>query len=78
MDVGNHVVAINFDNGISWCAEGRMEDRAIFRDVDFFAGEHLFSAFAEFTCLGKLDEEINGLLLEAVLGIVQKETSTFC
>jgi hypothetical protein len=50
-----------------------VEDGAVLRDVDVLAGEHRADALTETGLLGKLDQEAQRRVGDAVLGVVEKE-----
>ena len=54
-----------------------MEDGAILGGVDLLAGEHGFAVGAEAGFFGELDEELEGFVGDAVLGVVEEEATGF-
>ena len=53
VDLGHDVLAVHDDGRPSRRAQGHVQDRAIFRDVDFVAAEHGIDARAEPAFLGQ-------------------------
>ena len=56
VDLGHHVLAINDDGSAFRSAKSDVQDRAIFRDVDFLAAEHGVDALAQAGFLCQLQE----------------------
>ncbi len=50
-----------------------MQNGAVFREVDFLALEHGVDAFAQSGFLGKLQEQLEGFVGDAVLRVIQVE-----
>ena len=73
MDIRNDVAAIDHYGRVFRGAEGRVENGAVLRDVDFFAGEHGLRAGAKAGLFSQLDEEFQGLIRYAVFGEVEEE-----
>src|SRR5262249_57040982 len=46
MNVGHHVLSVDDNRRPSWRTQRNVQDRAIFRDVDFLASEHRVDSFA--------------------------------
>ena len=55
--LGHHVLAVDDDVGRSRGAQGHVQDRAVFGDVDPVAAEHRVDALAQAAFLGQLHEE---------------------
>jgi hypothetical protein len=71
MHVGYHVVAIKQDGCRTRCAQGHVQHRAPFRDVDPVAAEHGVDPFAQAGLPGQLHQQAQRFIGDAVLGIVQ-------
>src|SRR5215831_7345293 len=54
-----------------------MQHRTIFRDVDLLAVKHRFDPGAQSGLLGERDQQSEGLVIDAVFGIVQKDAGSF-
>jgi len=54
-----------------------MQHRAIFRDVDLLAAKHRFDPGAQLGFLGELDQQPEGLVIDAVFGIIQEDAGSF-
>ena len=77
MDFGDDVFTVDFDGFGFGGAEGDVEDCAVFCGVDFFAGEHGFGVLLEAGLVGEVDEELEGFVGDAVLGVVEEEAAGF-
>jgi len=55
-----------------------VQDGAVFREVDFLAPEHGVDAFAQPGFLGKLQQELEGFVGDAVLRVVQVQAHRLC
>ncbi len=75
VDLRHHILAINDDRCSSRRAQGDVQDRAIFCDVDFIAPKHGVDAFAQPGFLGKLQQKLEGFVRDAVLRVIQVEVS---
>jgi hypothetical protein len=54
-----------------------VQHRAIFRDVNLLAAKHRFDPGAQFGLLGEFDQQSEGLVIDAVFGIVQEDAGSF-
>ena len=71
MDLWHDVLAID-DDGCSFrCAQRNVQDRAVFRDVDFFAPKHGVDAFPQSGFIRELQEQLQSLIGNAVLRIIE-------
>ena len=77
MDLGHHVLAVDEDGFVFGRAQGDVQDGAIFGDVDFVAAEHGVDAFAKAGFLGELQEEREGFVGDAVLGVIEVDAERF-
>ena len=77
VDLRHHVLAIDDDGCSSRRAQGHVQDSAVFRDVDLLAPEHGVDAFAQPGFLGKLQQELEGFVSDAILRVVQIEAQRF-
>ena len=71
--LGHHVLAVDDDGGAARRAQGHVQDRAIFRDVDLLTPEHGVDARAQAGFLGQLQEELEGFVGDAVLRVIEVE-----
>ena len=71
VDLGDDVLAIDDDRGVARGAQGDVEDGAVFGDVDLLAGEHGVDALARLRLVGEVDEQTEGLVGDAVFGVVE-------
>ena len=77
VDFGDDVFAVDFDGFGFGGAEGDVEDGAVFGGVDLLAGEHGFGVLLEAGFFGELEEEGEGFVGDAVLGVVEEEAAGF-
>ena len=77
MDLGHYVFAVHDDGGALRGAQGHVQYGAVFRDVDFFAAEHGVRLRST-RIPGQLHEQLERLVGDAVLGVIQVKTGTFC
>src|SRR5712691_3927287 len=77
VDLGHYVLAINNDSCSSWRAQGHMQDSAVFRDVDFLAPEHGINTPPESGCIRELQEQLEGLVGDAILRVIEVDTYRF-
>jgi hypothetical protein len=73
VDLGHDVLAVDEDGGVGAVAQRDMEDGAVFRDVDFFAAEHLLRHVGDVAFDREGAEEFHGFADDAVLGVVEVE-----
>ena len=71
VNVGDDVVAVGGDDFGGGSTQGDMEDGAVFGDVDVFAGPHGVDPLPKSGPLGHRDQKADGLLGQAVLGVVE-------
>jgi hypothetical protein len=77
VDGGDYVFAVDDDGLGLRGAEGDVKDGAILGGVDLLAGKHGFAVLGEPGLLGELEEEGEGLVGDAVLGVVEEEAGGF-
>ena len=75
--LGHDVLAVHDDGGGPRRAEGDVQDRAVFRDVDPVAAEHGVDAIAQAAFPGQLHEELQRLVRDAVLRVIEKDARGF-
>lgn len=73
VDLGDNVLAFRVDGGVGNVAEGDVEDGAVLSKVDVFAREHLGAHFLDAGLLGEVDEVLEGVLGDDVLGEVEED-----
>ena len=71
MDLGHDILAVDDDGGAARRAQGDVKHRALLGDVDLLAAEHGVDALAQARLLGELEQQRQGLVGDAVLGIVE-------
>ncbi len=71
MHQGDNVVAINNDLGRLWVTEGGVQNRALLGDVDLFTTEHLVDVRFEVSFIGEGEEQRQGLIGQALLGVIK-------
>ena len=74
MHLGHHVLTVNDDGCAARCAQGHVQDRAVFRDVDLVTPEHGVDARAQAGFLCQLQEEPERFVGEAILRVIEVET----
>ena len=77
MNLGHHVFAVHDDGCPSRCAQGHVQNGAVFREIDFIAPEHGVDPRAQAGFLGQLQEELESLIGDAILRIIQKKACRF-
>ncbi len=73
VDLGHHVLAVDDDRCAARRAQGHVQDGAVFRDVDLVAAEHGVDPRAQAGFLRQLQEELEGLVGDAILRVVEEE-----
>lgn len=73
IDLGDDVLALGVDGGVGDVAEGDVEDGAVLGEVNVFAREHLGAHFLDAGFLGEVDEVLEGILGDDVLGEVEED-----
>ena len=58
-------------------AQSRVQHGAVFGDIDFLAAEHRVHALAQAGFVRQLNQQLQGLIGDAVFGIIQEETGGF-
>ncbi len=71
--LGHHVRPVDLDGLAHGSPQGDVEDGPLLRRVDLPAAEHGLDALAQAAALGQLYEEPEGLVGDAMLGVVQVE-----
>jgi hypothetical protein len=71
--VGHHVMAVHQHRPIRTIAQGRMQYRPAFRQVDLLAGEHGIAQGFDAGFLGQLQQQLQGLGPDQVLGVIQQQ-----
>ena len=72
--VGDHVLPVDDDRGAPRRAKRDVEHGPVLGDVDLVATEHGVDALAQAAFSGQLQEKPEGLVRDAVLRVVEKET----
>ncbi len=71
VDLRHDILAINNNGCSSRRAQGDVQDGAVFRDVDFLAPEHSVDPPAQSGFIRELQEQLQGLVSDAVLRVIQ-------
>ena len=74
MDLRHDVLPVDNDGGTSRRAQSRVQDRSLFRDVDFVSAKHCLDSFREAGVFGKTDQKIECLARDYVFRIVEVES----
>ena len=77
MDFGHDILAVMDDGSAARRAQGDVEHRALLRGVDLLAAEHGVDALAQARLLRKLQQQGQGFVGDAVLGIVEIDSGGF-
>ena len=70
---GHDVLAVDEDRLIARGPQRHMQDGAVFADVDLLASEHRVAPGGDAARLAEIDQQADGLIGDAVLGIVEME-----
>src|SRR5262249_6542476 len=73
MDLRHDILAIDHDGRPFRRAQRHVQDRAIFRDVDFLAGEPRVDSLAQPGLFGERDEQSQCLVIDAMFRIIEKD-----
>ena len=76
MHLGHDVLSIHDDGLASRCAQGNVQDRAFFCDVDFVATKHGIDPFMHTGFLGQSDQQLDGFAGNAILRVVEKKAQS--
>ena len=71
LDLGHHVLAVGDHDAVRRCAQGSVQGRAVFGDVDDCPGEHGVAARLQVALASQREQVFQGVVVDAVLGIVQ-------
>ena len=71
VDPGHHVLAVHGDDGSLRGAQGDVEDGPVLRHIDFVAPEHGVNPGSQAGGLGQLQQQLEGFVGEAILGVIQ-------
>ena len=77
VDIRHHIGAVDLDAGAARRAQRDVQYRAAFRGVDLLAGEHRIAAFHHAALFGKLQQQPQRLIGDAVLRVVEEEARAF-
>ncbi len=77
VDLLHHVEAVEHERGRAGHAQGDVQDGAVLRDVDGLPGEHGGGALGQAGLLGQGDKQAEGLVGDAVLGVVEVQAGAF-
>ena len=68
---GNDVFTVHEDGLVTGSAQGDVQHRAFFRDVDFVSAKHGFDPLLQAGFDGQFNQQPDGLIGDAVLGVIQ-------
>jgi len=69
---GGHYVLTVYDDGTSlWGAQGDMQDRSLFRNVDLLAPKHRIDSRLQTGFFGKLNQKLESFIRDSILRIIQ-------
>jgi len=71
--LGDDVLPVDDQGGATGSAQGDMEHRPVLGHVDVLAGEHRRRALPQPGLLGQLNQQLQGLVGDAILGVVEEE-----
>ena len=77
MNLRHDVLAIDEDHRSPRRAQRYVQHRAILRDIHLLAAKHCVDPPAQPGLLGELDQQPERLVVDAVFGVVQKDTGSF-
>ena len=77
MNLRHDVYPIDEDGRPARCAQRHMQNRPILGGVDLFSAKHRFDAGLQANLIGKLDQQGDCLVGDAVLGIVEIDADGF-
>ena len=73
VDLGDNVLAVHDDGSVLRRAQGHMQHGAVLREVDLLPAEHGVDALAQAGFRRQLQQELEGFVGDAVLGVIQEE-----
>ena len=73
MDLRHDILAIDHDGRPFRRAQRHVQDRTIFRNVDFLTPEHRVDSLAQSGLLGKPDEQAYRLVVDTILRVIQED-----
>ena len=77
VDLRHHILAIDKDRPVRAIAQRDVQHGAVFGDVDFLPGKHLLGHPGHIALDRQLAQQGQGLLVDPVLGIVEKNAFEF-
>ncbi len=72
VDARHDVLAIDEDGPVGAVSQGDMKDGTIFGDIDFFAAEHPIAPIFDFGEPGKVEQQAQGFIGDAIFGEIQQ------
>ena len=75
MDVLDYVLPVHDQRGVAWKSQCGVQHRAILRDVDVYAGEHLVATLLELGGAGQVGQQLQGFPVDAVFAVVDVEVA---
>jgi hypothetical protein len=73
VDLLDYALAVDLHGLVGGVAQGHMVDGASLCEVDLLALEHVIAELLDLCLLGKLDQQLEGLLGDEVLGEIEKD-----
>ncbi len=77
MDLGHDVFAVHQNGRVLRRTQSHVQNGAVFRDIDFVTTKHGLQPFAQAALMRQTQQQLEGLIGNAVLGIVQKQAGGF-
>ena len=77
VDFRHHIFSVHEHGFALGRAQGDVQHGAVFGDVDFFAIEHRVHFPAQARFPGQLQEQLERLVGDAILGVIQKQSTGF-
>src|SRR5208283_4391011 len=71
MDLGNDVLTVHNDGGLSRCSQGSMQNSSLLGDVDLLSAKHGFDSIPEARFLCQFDQQFQSLVRDAILRVVE-------
>ena len=73
MDLRHDILAVDEDGCAFGRAQGHVQDRALFRDVDLVSAKHGVDPRSQSRFLGQFEEELEGFVGDAILRVIEEE-----
>jgi len=77
MDCGHHILTIYDDGCSTRGAQGDMQDRSLFRDIDLLAPEHGIDSRLQTGFFGQLNQKLESFVRDSIFRIIQIDAQGF-